>query len=233
MASRFRFPSSGASPTPSQSFRGGWSQTGSANRYPLEYLGTRGNTGNNTSTLGGGTDQALETLLRAQWASPQLVGQTIQVQTVKAQFQALEDNALNDLFLYIYVGVCNGAGTTLRGTLVSLTADNLELNLTTAQNRGFSTTCSEVVMLDGDRIVVEVGHGGDNQAGGSHNGAVKIGVNSAGADLAENDTDTTASNVDPWLEFVTDTFSIFTPPTHRYFKKTLLRPSIFTPGRAL
>lgn len=232
MASRFRFPSSGASPTPSQAFRGGWTQTGSASRLPLEY-GARGNTGSNTSSNGGGTDQALETLLRAQWVSAQLYGQTISVQTVKAQFQGNEDNLLNDLFLYIYVGVCDSTGSILRGTVVTLTADNLELNLTTSQNRSFSATCSSVAMQDGDRIVVEVGHGGDNQAGGSHTGAVKIGVNSAGTDLAEDDTDVTASNVDPWLEFVTDTFLIFTPPTHRYFKKPSLRPSIFVPGRAL
>lgn len=230
MASRFRFPSSGASPLPSLAFQGGWSQSGAASRIKLEY-GARGNTGSNTSTNGGGTDQVLETILRAQFCSDPFYGQTITAQTIKAQFQCLEDNLLSDLFFYIWVGVVSGSGT-LRGALVTLTADDLELNLTTAQNRSFSATCAEVVMQDGDRIVVEVGHGGDNQAGGNHNGAVKIGVNAAGADLGEDDTDVTASNVDPWLELVTSTLLIFTPPTARDITIKEIRPAAFSPGIA-
>ena len=232
MASRFRFPSSGTSPLPSLAFQGGFTQTGSASRIQLEYSTTRGNTGNNTSSIGGGTDQALETLLRAQWTSLPFVGQTISAQTVNAQFQCNEADLLNNLFLYIWMGVVNSTGTTLRGTLVSLTADDTELALTTSTNRSFSTTCSSVVMQDGDRIVIEVGHGGTNSAGGTHTGAVKIGVNSAGADLAVNDTDTTAANVDPWLELVTDTLVLFQPPTHRFFERNDLRPGIFLPGNS-
>jgi len=123
-----------------------------------------------------------------------------QLQSIKWQARANEDNADANLYLSLCIRVCSNDGTTIRGTILSLTRDDVEFDSTTYVNRQFTATSDsgDINAQEGDRIVIEIGQGGDPVGGGSHNdGAVGVGDN-ASTDLPENDTETAAYN--PWVE---------------------------------
>lgn len=229
MATRFYFQRTTAAQI-SPAYGSGWTQTASASRYLL--VTAKGAESLQASSNAGGTDQALETFLRSQWVSPPLTAQTVTAQAIKAQFEANETNALNNNFLYIKIRVVNGISGVHKSDILALTADDVEFGVTTNTNRQFTATTTEQTLINGDRLVIEVGHGGTNSAGGDHTGTVVIG-NSSGTDLPEDDTTQSALGRPPWLEFVTFDFTTYQPPTHRPIKNRSLRPAIFTPGRAV
>ena len=228
MATRFYFQRTTAAQV-SPAYDSAWLETSSASRYLL--VATKGAESLQATSLGGGTDQVFYTFLRAQWVSPSLTAQTIASQAIKAQFEANEPDALNNNFLYIMIRVVSSVGVH-KSNILALTADDVELAVTTSTNRQFTATTTEQTLVDGDRLVIEVGHGGTNSAGGTHSGSVVIG-NSSGTDLPEDDTTQSALTQPPWLEFGTLDFTTYQPPLYRSIKNKSLRPAIFTPGRAV
>lgn len=138
-----------------------------------------------------------------QYVSDPLMAQTI-TGNVKAQFQCLEANAGNNLFLTLVIKVIVNGGGSARGTLLAITRDTGTELGTALANRNFpSTALSSVAALEGDRLLVEVGLGGTPVASGGvqgHNGSIRWGCSAAGGDLAENDTET-GTTFRPWIEF--------------------------------
>ena len=169
-----------------------------------------------TVVVTGNDDQTDGDYLIFQWVSDPLVAQTIQAQTIKLQMRASEISANNNLVLSACVRVVSNDGSSVTGTLLEVTRDSLELT-TSLVNRQFSETCSEVVVGEDDRVVIEVGQGGDPSPQGEHDGALSVGDDS-GTDLPENDTETGAFN--PWLEFATDTLEFAAGAEGRTTKNT-------------
>lgn len=133
---------------------------------------------------------------------------------VKAQFQVLEAHANNELRIALKILVCSYDGATTRATLLALTRATTEAN-TVLANLTFQSVAltSYQIINPGDRIVVEVGLGGNVTVatGGvqGHNGSIRFGCSAAGGDLPENETDT-GTTLRPWIEF-SNTFEFRTP----------------------
>jgi len=134
-----------------------------------------------------------------------LAGQTITgAQAIKFQVRAQERLAGNNMFTALGVRIIAGDGSTVRKTMLAVTRDGLEIRDVAAgglQNRQFTATSASgnYTVVDGDRLVFEVGTGGDpaNSGGADHDTDLRLGDSSA-SDLAENDTETTDNN--PWIE---------------------------------
>jgi hypothetical protein len=139
-----------------------------------------------------------------QYVSDPLGAQTI-TGNVTGQFQCLEAHANNNLFLTIKIMLCSTTGSTSRATVLAITrATSLELG-TALANRTFpATAVTSTVVTPGDRLVVEIGLGGNitTAAGGvqGHNGSLRFGGSAAGGDLAVNETET-GTTFRPWFEF--------------------------------
>ena len=140
--------------------------------------------------------------LHRQYVSGPLSLQTLSG-NVKAQFQVLEAHANNELRLALKILVCSYDGATTRATLLALTRATNEAN-TTIRNLTFQSVAltSYTVVNLGDRIVVEVGLGGNvtTATGGvqGHNGSLRFGC--VGTDLPEDETDV-LTTTRPWIEF--------------------------------
>lgn len=164
-----------------------------------------------------------------QYVSAPIAAQTVSG-NVKAQFQCLEANAGNNLFLTVKVFVCGSDGAT-KETLLAITRDpTLEVG-TALTNRTFSSIAlASATVEEGDRIVVEVGLGGlPTAAGGTqgHNGSLRWGCSAAGGDLPENDTDT-GTTLRPWIEF--DGNIVFLQPRGRAATVSAPQPAPRSPG---
>lgn len=119
--------------------------------------------------------------------------------TIKAQFQAYQDTTAYNLYIACLAYVVSNDGSTVRGTLLSVTRDNIELSGAGLQNRAFSATLSSVVAQNNDRIVIEIGVGGTPFTA-NHNAYIRWGGDASSGDLPENDTET-GTTYRPWLEF--------------------------------
>lgn len=146
--------------------------------------------------------------LFAQFISEEMTyGQTISSgQTIKFQFQAWENGSTCNLFMSYGLYVIASDGVTIRTTLTlsDVVRDNTELNIGDAyKNRAFSfITDHSYVTQTGDRLVSEIGFGGDPSSGGSHSGGIAFKNNSA-TDLPEDDTDMPPGNIPDkncWME---------------------------------
>jgi len=215
MATRFYLPST----TPSNFVGtiglapayGAWTVTTQAVR--LACYRRKQNTAMANASISGDTDKTLESLLIRQYISGSLKAQTIAQQTVKWQIKGLETNAANNLYAAISIRSWNYKTLAFQ-TLLAITADDVELPITTATNRQFSaTTAGAITVAVNDRLVIEIGVSGDPASSGSnfHNSTLVIGDNSA-TDLPEDDLDQNTYN--PWVEFAnTITFA----EKHRMF----------------
>lgn len=124
--------------------------------------------------------------------------------TLKGQFFADQVASGDDFRSQIVVRVFSKDGTTVRGTLLDFDASALssEWANNTATNRKFPlaasspATLTPVTLVDGDRIVVELGYR-------SHSTSVSDGsiVLTEGIEAAENETETLSSAYGGWLEF--------------------------------
>lgn len=133
----------------------------------------------------------------------QLYPQTISAQTIKWQYQCLEANNGNNLFLTVKVYVV--AGSTVKETLLAIQRDGTEM-LNSLINRGDSGTTTEATVEQGDRIVIEIGAGGTPTATGGvqgHNFSLRYGTIATSGDLPEDDS-TTATSYRGWIEFAND-----------------------------
>jgi hypothetical protein len=206
MATRFYLPSSGAAAV-SPAIDAGWElQVSSFARLATSTVKQSTAMAYTVDTNDG--DLADKDKCCRQWVSEPIAAQTIAAQTVEFQIRCAEENSANNLFLALGLRVVSNDGSTVRGTLLAVTRDGLEMvvdgNLDGSSNwvnRRLSATTTQVVAQDGDRIVIEAGGGGDPSAGSAHRHGLRIG-DAAASDLAEDDTSTTDDN--PWLEFPND-----------------------------
>jgi hypothetical protein len=137
--------------------------------------------------------------LDLQFVSGPLAAQTISG-TVKCYARALRGGSTTQWKTRISIRVCNNAGSSFTGTLLTLGAfgNNTILN-TSLRNMAFAisgTSLTSLAINDGDRLVVELG--ANNGGNGADTLTINFGDNSA-TDLGENETDTAANN--PWIEF--------------------------------
>jgi hypothetical protein len=196
MATRIYHPSSGAaavSPAPSIN----WDNIAGMVRFAAVTSKIGTGVGNQSAGTNGGAG-ADEDHLIVQYVSDTIGAITIPVGTaIKAQLRIQETAVASNQFLTGAMWICSNDGSVRRGTLLTITRDNVEANAASLQNRSFTAvTGEEVVALNGDRIVIEWGSGGVPASGGSHASTIQLRDN--GTDLPENDTQTTAG--DPWTE---------------------------------
>jgi hypothetical protein len=199
MATRFYFPLDQAAPVTPPSPAAEWEHNNGVTRALL--VTPDGSTLTTTAyTPDGADDLTNRDSMHRQYVSDPLGPQTI-TGNVSGQFQCLEAHANNNLFILLI----NTTGDTTRATLLAITrATSLEL-ATSLTNRTFpSTALTSTVVTPGDRLVIEVGLGGNitTAAGGvqGHNGSIRWGCSAAGGDLAANETET-GTTFRPWLEF--------------------------------
>ena len=197
MATRFYLPSSGTA-TVSPTFNIGWEDTSIATRLPA-FTYKKSTTMTTVSFLD--ADKTNRDVLFRQYITPPLVAQTIASQTIKFQIRGSENHTGNNMFTALHVRAVNNAGSADIGTILALTRDATEVVLTTLTNRLFSATSTALTVSEGDRLVFEIGTGGDPAAtSNGHDCDLRIG-DAAASDLAEDDTSTLDNN--PWIEFVT------------------------------
>lgn len=136
---------------------------------------------------------------------PLAPGQTITgEQAIKAQVRASETNAQNNVFLTLGIRVIASDGTTVRKTVLAVTRDDVEiLALSEITNRQFTATsaATDYTTVSGDRLVFELGAGGDPSFTSPHDFTLRLG-DAAASDLPEDDTNTTDLN--PWIELEDD-----------------------------
>jgi hypothetical protein len=198
MATRFYLPSTGtagASPTVCAD----WDYSVSA-FIRRATVTTKISSAFSTISLDGNSDSNDTDYCYVQWVSAPIAAQTISAQTVDWVVSLFEENARANQYLAICIRVVSGDGNTVRGTVVALTRDNTEL-ATSQSSRYHSATSSSVSASAGDRIVIEIGTGGNPEVGAggdSHDADVRIGDNSA-TDFGESGSET--SDYCGWVEF--------------------------------
>jgi hypothetical protein len=152
-------------------------------------------------------------------SEPLTAAQTITgAQSIKFQVRASETTASNNLFTALGIRVMS-AGGVLRKTVLAVSRDATELAVGTLTNRQFAATSEtgNYTTVAGDYLVIEIGVGGDPSTINVHSGSFRLG-DAAGSDLPEDDTDTTDLN--PWVELVTDTLT-FTTTTLQNLSKLI------------
>lgn len=127
-------------------------------------------------------------------------------ETVTGQFITREGTNSDNLVFSVKIYTINAAGT-LVTTPLALTRNGTEFsNALTNHTFSFTTAAGPFSISDGDRLVIEIGCGGQPASGtgtNGHNQRLVIGDNSA-SDLPVNETATTQDN--PWINFATNTF---------------------------
>lgn len=144
---------------------------------------------------------ALEYHAAGMWISEPLIRQTIASGTViTGSISCSETNAKNNLSLRWVIRLLQNDGTTYRSDVVAFADDATEFN-TSLRSIAFTNTLGgNVTVGEGDRLVIELGSGGDPASGGgSHGASIVIGEASAGVDLDYSDADTGTDN--PWINF--------------------------------
>jgi len=151
-----------------------------------------------------------DVLFRQYQSYPLTVGQIITgSQAIKAQARCLEVAAGNNMFLTVGLRVVNKSGTVSK-VILAPTRDDTEAALTLTNRQLTATSTSgSYTTVDGDYLIIEVGMGGDpaNSGGADHDSSIRFG-DSAGSDLAEDNSSTTDNR--PWVELATTlTFAPF------------------------
>lgn len=208
MATRFYLrktaESTGISPTPDSS----WEDTSNLARAQLRTASSSDALGNVSIPDDG--DATNKDILIFQYVSDALTaGQTFTGgQAYEIQVQAYEEDSANNLFLTIGLRIIASDGSTVRKTAIAVVRDATEVSsiIGTPQNRRLSgtTAATNYTTQSGDRLVLEIGLGGDPSAAGVHEGTVRLGDNGA-SDLPEDDTNTETTR-NPWFE-LTDTLT--------------------------
>ena len=197
MATRFYFPSSGSAPV-SPAYSGSWDNTDDAQRLPC-YDSAQGTSMSTVAYFDsdvGNTDHLIR-----QWVSEPITAQTISVQTIEFQMRCQEGAVQDNQFIAICIRVVSNDGSSVTGTILDVTRDGTEISASSLQNRRLTASTTQVTSNANDRIVIEVGCGGDPLGSADHDVDIRIGDN-GGSDLPEDDTSTNDYN--PWLEFPND-----------------------------
>lgn len=194
MATRLYLPSTGTAPLSALAFNVGWEDQSIGARLPTSTV----KAGSAMATVSFLDNNAADKdILFRQYQSDRIAAQTIAAQTVKFQIRGALTSAGDGMFTAIHIRVVAGDGSSDTGTILAITRDGTLLT-TTLTNRQFSATTSQVVANNGDRIVIEIGTGGDPSGSNDHDSDLRVG-DAAASDLAEDDTTTDDNN--PWVEF--------------------------------
>ncbi len=205
MARRLYFPDSQAAPvTPPAPSGTDWEHINSVQRALL--LAPDGSALATTAyTPDAADDLTDKDAHHRQYVSPCLNAQSLNG-NVTAQLQCQETANNDNLFLALKVLVCNRSGSATQATLLAITrATSSELASNADANRTFpSTALSAFSCAAGDRLVVEVGVGGNISSGVGgiigHNGQIRWGCAASSGDLPVDETTTTAT-FRGWIEF--------------------------------
>ena len=210
MATRYYLQSTSSSPiTPAISSAWDFSISAFA-RYPTST--TKAGQTLSFISLDGNGDGADNDYCFGQWISGGIAAQTVGGTgvTVKIQMRCMQEAARVNAFLTATVRILSSDGTTVRGTVCSLTRDNTEMVSTTnealATNRAWAVADSTAVTAqNGDIIVIEIGSGGDpstGSGGNSHDSDICVGDASSTDLTLDNDMEVTNNN--PYCEFEDD-----------------------------
>ena len=172
-------------------------------------------------------DSTNKDILFRQYASLALTAnQTITgAQALKFQIRAQQGSANNNMFTALGIRVVASDGTTIQKTVLSVTRDNVEGDNAVLKNRQFTATsaATNYTTVAGDRLLIEIGTGGDPAILQNHDSDLRIGDNDT-TDLPEDDT-TTADN-NPWIE-LTDTLTfvavVITPTAVKFISQAVRR----------
>jgi hypothetical protein len=197
MATRFYLPSSGAAAI-SPAYTAGWEDQTIAARLPTST--TKASSAMTTVSFTDANAANRDVLFR-QYVSAPLAGQYIAAQAMKIQMRVKQRAADCNLFLTWNIKVVSNDGTVVRGTVVNMRRDTTEAEPTAITNRQDTLTSTAVTAHSGDRLVIEVGLGGDPATGSDHDSDMSIGDDN-GTDLPENNSATAANN--PWVQFTND-----------------------------
>ena len=192
-ATRIYLPSTGTNAV-SPAF-GGWGDTTTGAPDRIRCVTKKiGTTMIGESFTSGGGGPGNTTYLNRQYVSDPIAAQTISG-TVKGQVRGTDNTAT--VYSAILIRVVSNDGSTVRGTLLALTAgaNDYPAALTNRYTPA-STALAAVTAQNGDRIVIEIGI--SKTAGGAKVISQSFGDDSA-TDLPENETETLAYN--PWIEF--------------------------------
>ena len=206
MATRLFFPDSVAAPVTPPAAASTWEHINAGSNAIQKLLQAADSSTLTTVDYSPDTSDDLNNFdsLHRQYVSDPLTAQTFSG-NVTAQFQCLETANNDNLFLTLKILVCNNSGTTTQATLLAITRATSKECGTSIENRTFpSTALSGFTCIAGDRLVVEVGLGGNitSGTGGTigHNGSIRWGCNASAGDLPVDET-TTTSTRRAWVEF--------------------------------
>lgn len=195
---RLWFPSTGTAAV-SPAFDVGWEDTASASpaRRPLQT--TASGTAMTTVSFTDASEVDRDILMYQGVSLPLDGAQTIDAQSIRVAIRARETLDDNQCFMTWLVKVFSNDGTALRGTIVAIGRDDTELDAITLTSRYLSASGGSVAALDGDRIVVELGVGGDPIIGTEgHSSSIRVG-DVAASELPYDDSMTTDLN--PFIQF--------------------------------
>jgi hypothetical protein len=132
-------------------------------------------------------------------------------EVIQGSIRCVEETISGNLFLTVGIRIMAGDGTTVRKTILPITRVNVEINPSalTSMNFGeFAASGNYTTDPDGlDRLVFDLGLGGDPVGGGTHKGQMSFGDDHA-TDLGFTTTDTNPYN--PWIEFANIVFPFVT-----------------------
>lgn len=198
MATKFYLPSEAASIPIGTTFSSSWEVTASQAfraRASTSKISTAMTTFNVTEASSTAKDIAL-----AMYVSlPLTSGQTVTGgQAITGQCRVSETGSNNNMFWAIGIRVMAHDGTTQRKLMLDVTQNGSEA-ATSLTNRTYSTTsaATNYTTVAGDRIVIEIGMGGDPSGSNPHDFGMRLGDNAA-SDLPVNNTATTDDN--PWVQ---------------------------------
>jgi hypothetical protein len=210
MATKFYLPSTGTAEQ-NPAWSASWYNATGFSASKLKATTSKPNSGLVTKTL---TEANLTDRHFAvgMWISEPLVAQSIASGTIiTCSIRCSEDNLKNNLSLHWIIRLLQNDGVTYRSNIFAFNNDGLEFATSLTSRADSITLGGAVAVSDGDRLVIEMGIGGDPASGGgSHNSTISIGETSAGADLDASDADTGADN--PWVNF-SNSLTFATLPT--------------------
>lgn len=195
MATRFYLPDYTIYPSPiAPAYSAGWDDA----TFPSRARLVTTKTSDAPFTFGFGT--AGTNILFLQYISNTLAPQTI-AGTIKGVLRTSETTAADDRCAQLRAYVVDGPGLVVRGVLYDLDNSALtseaDVTLTSRLHpRGSPKTVSSVVTKENDRIIIELGARNFSANANQYNMEFRA---NATTDLAENETDTSASN--SWIEF--------------------------------
>ena len=130
------------------------------------------------------------------WVTEKLIAQAIAAQTLTCSIKCRETSTSNNMKLHWIVRLLHDDGT-FGSSIIAFRDQTVEVSIT-ANSRFDTLTTNAVTALNGDRIIIEMGLGGDPGSGASHDSSMIIGDDSA-TDLNAASNDTGIRN--PWVNF--------------------------------